>query len=345
MGSFLVAFLGRIEMWSNLDIMFMKRIIPVGMTVACLLAACGSKSNMPEPSFGQVPIAISAGVNNILGRSDVSSFPNAVGDAAQVSIIACKSTGADWSDLYINHAIANVGPAASGYSLSWAEGHSQFWPSNGEALTFMAYSPITVGGSGIALSVALSDATPDVLVASTTDGTTPITGMKSGAGQTPSSINFLFEHILSQLQVKIKNTDGGANITKVEIVVDKAQCSKKFDMSNGLWSPAAAASDNQVYSYSKMTGYGKNGAETVNETPVLLFPGTQSQVTINVYNGSNLFASRKVGDFLDTGNTAASLVAGKRTTLILSVAGNELSGMTAGVQDWGDLGNFETTVR
>ncbi len=308
------------------------------------LAACSNEKTLPEPSFGRVPISMSANVNTIFGRAEVSTFPNAVSDAAQVAIVARKTSAADWSTLYFSGAIANVGAAASGYSLAWAAGHDKYWPSNGDGLTLVAYSPISVGTAGTLLNIALSPSTPDVIVAHTKDGTSPVTGMKSGSGQTPSSINFLFEHILGQLTVKVNNTSSSFQVTKVEIAVGKNNCVKTYDVGTRAWAAGIAPASDEKYTYTKITGFGNGSTQTVNTNPLLLFPGTESDIQINIYQGADLLASRKINEFLDAEDAPASIVAGKRTTLILTVSDAAMSALAAGVQGWEELGEFGSAV-
>lgn len=321
------------------------------LAVMFVLAACSNEKNMPEPSFGSVPISMSAKVSAVLGRAEVSSFPNAVGGAAQASVLARKTSAADWAALYIDNAIVDVGSATTGYSLTWAEGHEQFWPSNGDELTFVAYSPLSAGNGGTSLNVALADEfdeTVDVIVAHTKDGANPITGMKSGSGQSPSSINFMFEHILSQLTVKVHNKATDMKITYVEVIIGKESCAKVYDVGSRQWSAGTAPSIDKTYTNSNpLGGFGGNGPQEVFDSPLMLLPGTESDVTINLYraNGSPVIASRKVSEFLDSEGVAARLVSGKRTTLTLTISNGSLSGMTAGVQDWEELGEYESVVR
>lgn len=312
----------------------------------CLFAlgACNNENNMPEPFSGRVRIDMSANLSNVVGRADVANFPNAVSGAAQVAVLARKTAAADWSNPYINNAIADVGASALGYSLTWAEGHDQFWPSNGDELTFAAYSPVSVGGSGTTLNVELTDETPDVIVALTKDGNAPVTGKKPASGQSPSDINFFFEHVLSQLQVKVKNNNKDIVVSRVDIIVASGDCAKVYDISSLTWTPGSAPAENKIYKYSKMMGFGNNGIESVSPNPVLLFPGTQSSVTIELYNGIDLIASKPLNEFKDSEQVAASLVAGKKTTVIITVADNSHVTMTAGVSDWEELGEYETIV-
>lgn len=317
-----------------------------GMSV---LAACSNEKNMPEPSFGSVPISMSANVSSVIGRAEVSSFPNAVGGAAQVSVLARKSSAADWTTLFIDNAIANVGSTPSGYSLAWDDGDEQFWPSNGDELTFVAYSPVSAGNGETSLNVVLADEfyeTVDVVVAHTKDGTNPIKGMRSGSGQSPSSINFLFEHILSQLTVKVHNKATDVKIGYVEVVVGKASCAKVYDVGTRQWSAGSAPAMDKIYTNSDHKGFGGSGPQAVFEEPIMLLPGTESDVTVNLYvvSGSPVLASKKVSEFKDAEGTAARLVSGKRTTLTLTISDGSLSEMTAGVQDWEELGEYETEV-
>jgi hypothetical protein len=298
-----------------------------------------------------VPIKMSANVRSVLVRADVSSFPNASDDGtAQVSVLAHKTSAADWSDLYIDNAIANVGSTSSGYSLTWAEGHEQVWPSSGEELTFVAYSPISAGSGATTLDVVLADdfyETTDVIVAHTKDGTNPITGMKSGSGQTPSSINFLFEHILSQLAVRVNNMASDMKVGYVEVVVGRDGCAKVYDLSTRQWSDGSAPAMDKTYTNSNLLGgFGSGGVQDVFDSPILLLPGTESEVTINLYNvrGGSLIASKKVSDFKDSEGVFAELVSGKRTTVTLTISDGSLDGMTAGVQDWEELGEYGVEI-
>lgn len=316
------------------------------VTFACVfaLAACNNESNMPEPSLGPVRISMSADVSNVIGRADVTSFPNAVSGAAQVAVVARKTDAAIWTDPYIDNAIANVGASASGYSLAWADGHDQFWPANGDELTFIAYSPVSAKSSVTTLDVSLTDETPDVIVALTKDGINPVTGKKPSTSQAPSGINFFFKHILSQLQVKVKDNNPDMNVTRVDIVVASGECVKVYDMPNSTWTQGSAPAENKIYRYSKMMGFGNSALEVVNPDPVLLFPGTQSSVTIELYAGDDLIASKRLDEFKDSEQVAASLVEGKKTTLIITLADNSQMTMTAGVSDWEELGEYETIV-
>lgn len=325
-----------------------KNVLFVVFTAAVLLFnACNSGSKMPSPAFNDVLINLSADVKDVVQRAAAADFPNAAAGAAQVAVIARKSAAPDWSELYINHKFADVGSAAAGYSLSWATGNEQYWPSNGDGLTFAAYSPVAAGGAGLSLDVALGSATPDVIVATTKDGITPITGRKDGASQSPPSVNFHFKHILSQLQVKINNATDDLDVTKVEIAVAVDECVKSYEITSGVWTPGTAPAEVRTYSYSKAAGYGGGTAEVVNSVPVLLFPGTQASVTIKLYAGQNeeLFAGKTVDEFKDSGQVAASLVAGMKTILTLKIAGTEIEGMTASVEDWEVLGEYEVVVK
>ena len=333
-------------------ILFMNKVKLFGLLASVsICAACNNDKSMPEPSFGSVPIKMSASVRSVLARAEVSNFPNASNaGTAQVSVLARKTSAADWTDLYIDNAIANVGSSSSSYSLAWAEGHEQFWPSNGDELTFVAYSPVSVGNGETTLNVALADEvneTVDVIVAHTKDGTNPITGMKSGSGQSPSSINFLFEHVMSQLVVKVNNMASDMTIGYVEVVVGKASCSKIYDIATREWSDGGAPAADKMYTNSKlMGGFGSDGPQEVFDSPILLLPGTESDVTVKLYKarGGSVFASKKIDEFKDSEGVFAKLVAGKRTTVTISISDGSLAGMTAGVQDWEELGEYETEI-
>nr|WP_044267101.1 fimbrillin family protein [Bacteroides timonensis] len=228
----------------------------------------------------------------------------------------------------------------------------------------MAYSPVantvTVKKNATdkkQLDISLSDAAAghtamaDVIVSTkdAADSGKDIKGHKEESAQTPTSINFHFTHILSQLAVQVKglHSNADAYITKVE--VKATHIAKTYDLTTSGWSGNADESG-ITYTYNN----GGNGwqlsttaATTVNgETPILLFPGTQASTVATVYvkDGAAGQETKLPAVTLSDVNSA-SLETGQKTTLVITVEGVSIAGLTGSVTAWTDKGTYNATIQ
>ncbi|WP_081743711.1 fimbrillin family protein [Bacteroides timonensis] len=255
-----------------------------------------------------------------------------------------------------------AGGGKDSYAFTWTT--AQYWPVGGEELQFMAYSPVantvTVKKNATdkkQLDISLSDAAAghtamaDVIVSTkdAADSGKDIKGHKEESAQTPTSINFHFTHILSQLAVQVKglHSNADAYITKVE--VKATHIAKTYDLTTSGWSGNADESG-ITYTYNN----GGNGwqlsttaATTVNgETPILLFPGTQASTVATVYvkDGAAGQETKLPAVTLSDVNSA-SLETGQKTTLVITVEGVSIAGLTGSVTAWTDKGTYNATIQ
>lgn len=345
----------------------MKKIMILA-AVAATLAACNNDENAFVDNRDPNVIYMTAGVDAVVvTRAAVTTFPNYNG-SAKIAVVARYTNIAlatDWSSPYVDHVSANVAEHQLGYAFNWEAGSTQYWPVSGEELQFLAYSPIannstvkknaTANKLDISLAATHTDM-PDVIVANKTPGNEDIKGQKVNTGgsdgptagtQNPVTVGFQFKHILSQLDVVVKGANSNSNtvIDKVEVIVDKAQVKKTFDMTSDLtanaagWQAGGDATGDLTYTYNSLgnlsTGTTINGA-----TPILLFPGTQSGIKVKVWVKDNGATSAvelptvTLSDAKTTGGTNATLQTGKKTTLTITVNGVQIADMQGGVTDW-----------
>lgn len=348
--------------------MTMKKIIILA-AVAATLAACNNDENAFVDNRDPNVIYMTAGVDAVVvTRAAVTSFPNGANGSAKIAVVARYTNtdlATDWNSPYVDHVSANVAEHQLGYAFNWETGSTQYWPVSGEELQFLAYSPIansstvkknaTANKLDISLAATHTDM-PDVIVANKTPGNTDIKGQKVNTGgsdgptagtQNPVTVGFQFKHILSQLDVVVKGANSNSNtvIDKVEVIVDKAQVKKTFDMTSDLtanaagWETGGNAAGDLTYTYNSLgnlsTGTTINGA-----TPILLFPGTQSGIKVKVWVKDNGATSAvelptvTLSDAKTTGGANATLQTGKKTTLTITVNGVQIADMQGGVTDW-----------
>lgn len=360
--------------------MTMKKIIILA-AVAATLAACNNDENAFVDNRDPNVIYMTAGVDAVVvTRAAVTSFPNGANGSAKIAVVARYTNtdlATDWNSPYVNHVSANVAEG-SDFTFNWETGSTQYWPVSGEELQFLAYSPIanssTVTKNAIANKLDISLAAthtdmPDVIVANKTPGNTAIKGQKVNTGgsdgptagtQNPVTVGFQFKHILSQLDVVVKGANSNSNtvIDKVEVIVDKAQVKKTFDMTSDLtanaagWQAGGDATGDLTYTYNSLGGLSTGGTTINSTTPILLFPGTQSGIKVKVWVKDNGATSAvelptvTLSDAKTTGGTNATLQTGKKTTLTITVNGVQIAGMQGGVTDWvADSNNYNADIQ
>ena len=358
----------------------MKKIMILA-TVAATLAACNNEEDAFVDNRDPNVIYMTAGVDAVaVTRAAVASFPNVSGGNAKIAVVARYTNTAlatDWSSPYINHVSANVAEGSdSNFAFNWEVGGTQYWPVSGEELQFLAYRPIDNSGTvtknatankiNISLAATHTDI-PDVIVANKTSKGNDIKGKKENTGdpngpgtgaQTPVTVDFQFKHILSQLDVVVKgkNSNNKAVIDKVEVIVDKAQVKKIFDMTVDLtanaagWDTNGDAGGDLTYTYTSLGNLSTGGTTINGDTPILLFPDTQNNIKVKVWVKDDSSAAVELptvtlSDATTGGGGNATLQTGKKTTLTITVNGVEISGMQGGVTDWTSNGEFNADIQ
>ena len=171
-------------------------------------------------------------------------------------------------------------------------------------------------------------------------------------------MDFQFKHILSQLDVVVKgkNSNNKAVIDKVEVIVDKAQVKKIFDMTVDLtanaagWDTNGDAGGDLTYTYTSLGNLSTGGTTINGDTPILLFPDTQNNIKVKVWVKDDSSAAVELptvtlSDATTGGGGNATLQTGKKTTLTITVNGVEISGMQGGVTDWTSNGEFNADIQ
>ncbi len=359
----------------------MKKIMILA-TVAATLAACNNEEDAFVDNRDPNVIYMTAGVDAVaVTRAEAATFPNASSGTPKIAVVARYTNtklATDWSSPYIDHVSANVANGSgSNFAFNWEASDTQYWPVSGEELRFLAYSPIdnsstviknpdTANKINISLAATHTDM-PDVIVANKTSQNEDITGKKENTGdqngpgtgaQKPVTVDFQFKHILSQLDVVVKgkNSNNKAVIDKVEVIVDKAQVKKIFDMTVDLtanaagWDTNGDAGGDLTYTYTSLGNLSTGGTTINGDTPILLFPDTQNNIKVKVWVKDDSSAAVELptvtlSDATTGGGGNATLQTGKKTTLTITVNGVEISGMQGGVTDWTSNGEFNADIQ
>lgn len=359
----------------------MKKIMILA-TVAATLAACNNEEDAFVDNRDPNVIYMTAGVDAVaVTRAEVATFPNALDGSAKIAVVARYTNTAlatDWNSPYINHVSANVANGSdSNFAFNWLANGTQYWPVSGEELQFLAYSPIdnsstvtknaTANKINISLAATHTDM-PDVIVANKTSQNEDITGKKENTGdqngpgtgaQNPVTVDFQFKHILSQLDVMVKgkNSNDKAKIDKVEVIVDKAQVKKNFDMTVDLtanaegWDTNGDAEGDLTYTYTSPGNLSTGGTTINGTTPILLFPDTQDNIKVKVWVKDDSSEAVELptvtlSDAITVGGSGkATLQTGKKNTLTITVKGVEISGMQGGVTEWTSNGEFNADIQ
>jgi hypothetical protein len=281
-------------------------------------------------------------------RLSVSNFPNAVGEEAQVAILA-YATDSYSQYLYINHEKANV--VSNGllpyYYLAWQKGKEQYWP-GGEELLITAYNPLSAKDdkSDNQLKIALHpekwENTLDVIAAD------PVT-----AKYAPSIVvDLSLRHIMSSLNIKMKKEDEDVQLDKIEILIDGNQSIRFYNLKTALWENSTALTPPITYPLNKDQS-SRSTPIDLNSTPILLFPGMEQFVTLKVYkkpqNGIYDIISVRLNNVKDnTGAPVSLLLPGIKSTLTLTLtAANVFSVESCILQKWNvvNAGNATLTTQ
>jgi hypothetical protein len=265
----------------------------------------------------------------------VGDFPNAVNNQAQVAVLAYITSNPNETP-YINHEKADVvsNSAIPYYHLAWQEGKEQYWPDEQELL-ITAYNPLNTkdNHSNNKLNISLHpedwEITPDVIVAD------PVT-----AKYLPNtSVDLSFRHIMSSLNIKMKNVDEDIQFDKVEIFIEENQSARFYNLQTAQWEKSIAFTPSVNYLLNKNI-FISSTPVNLSSTPILFFPGMEQFVKLVVYrklsDGSNDTISMKLSDIKDnTGTPVSLLLPGTKSTLTLSLKSTIFSVDNCNLQEWG----------
>lgn len=198
-----------------------KHIYTIMMGTLGLFALSGCDSNVVATDEGQQqPILFSAGLPEAQTSAAGTRAVNTPFMDNQIAIVAANaeigtptSPATDWSSLYLNHEIGNVGAKTyvngyDEYPITLANA-PKYWPFNPDKyLSFVAYSPIA-GKSNI------SQTNMTLTVAHGTDGTffpdLLYTGTVGNYNKTNKAVRLDFQHAMAKVVVKVMALDKDGN--------------------------------------------------------------------------------------------------------------------------------------
>lgn len=333
-------------------------ILLVGTVCGC------EKTNVEVLDVEQegIPIVLSSGVSVSTaeaGTRAATNFPN----NGNIGIVAATELNSDigqtnWSlyeDINNRQAVATSVDANGVYSFQWADNTPRYWPFDGSALYFMAYSPVADGTNNnyrideknSSISMDLHSNIPDVMYASNNTANMP-------HSKTTGVVNLgEFRHALSQLTIKVNAAAGlPPKITVSRLAVSTSYGTADLFLpegDNGL-KPLKGAT------YEAVLLDGSTGlASTISRT-LLLFPGTEDETKISI-----AIYDTEIGNYF-TGNYMLSvfqsdklgqpilLEPGKNTELRITVNIADLQnpsapiGLKGRITDWDYKGHFNIGI-
>lgn len=192
-------------------------MISIAATIAAM-TACTSESDPVDQIEAKVPIELNAGVIEVSSKAVVNK-----GDAFEAQVIASATQG-DYTTSSWNGDIA----VNSNGKVTFAP--IQYYPTDGSTMYMTGYSPRAIATNGI--------------VAYTIEGNNDImvSQEESGSKTDKTDKALAFEHLLTQLQIKVIAADAAAitawgTITSIEVV----NASTSVELNLGTKKLAAAA--------------------------------------------------------------------------------------------------------
>lgn len=193
----------------------MKRLVSLAL-MAIVAAGCTEEEKFDCSDNSPVEIKVSSGINEILTKAPVNS-----GDSITARFVASAVNG----DYSTNAWTATVRfKALSTVSAPLSFTPAQYYPINGDSIFIKGFYPDgTISGNSVTFGGAAG--TNDVMLTSQTGGTRA----------TASSLNFVFNHLLTQLQFRFIAGTGydPTGKTVKSVVVKNQQIPSKLNLNTG----------------------------------------------------------------------------------------------------------------
>lgn len=279
----------------------------LAMASISVLSSCSSENDVIDEVTGgdQVEIKLNAGTIDVETKAPITSLNDLV--SKKIGIYAID--GAIWTTTpRINNQSSET---ANDGTITFDGSKKYYYPSTGD-VNFYAYYPynasVTGPTEGDAPSVEFTiTGQEDYMYA------TSVSGNKDAAPTTALTFN----HVLTQIQFKVKAGTIPNDVTLTSIKVTGANDKCSMNIANGTlgtWSSSGAAIDASV------TGTPTIGEETNVGSPIMLQP-EQTEFTIEVVTSMGTYSGIKISP---TGDDS-KFVAGKAYNVLLTFNATEIA--------------------
>ncbi|MCD8072105.1 MAG: fimbrillin family protein [Alistipes sp.] len=322
------------------------------IAAAALLWGCDSADrpcDTPDAGEGQASAILFRGSSQGLTRA-VGDFPNNT-----IGVTATYAGSTDWRqyDDIGNEPVSVSSESGGIYYFTWQT--VKYWPLDGTALNFAAYSPHTSESSAISLAndytsleIELQKGMPDILYATVNSEARSWT-------KSDGTVDLgTFNHALSQLTVNV----AGAQTFNPGITIE----SLAVKTSRGVAILDLLAGDDNLtfivapdYSYDLVSSTTSFSQADPFTSTVFLFPGTEEQTEIIIKLRDSTFTftgTYKLSDipFDDDDSQTLTLVRAANTVVNLVVRSTTIQNpddnitLQGQLTDWIDMGDLEVTI-
>ncbi|MFI3281000.1 MAG: fimbrillin family protein [Rikenellaceae bacterium] len=290
----------------------MKKILYIMFVVGLIVSSCGKKSNSStDPDTDQNTQPVEATFSgSITTRATGDTWKS----SDKIGVYAFDASGSIY-DAYSNipYTTASGGTQAT---FAAAGSTSIYYPTSGDKLTFIAYSPYqSIGTDGLYdIDIATQTAPEDIELMVSNSGTSYT--------QTSPSVALKFSYALAKLSLKIEA--GGdlvaADMNDITIAINGVATQSTYELTSGNFS---AESPIQTLAPRQVT----NGAEY----EAVLIPGSYSdlEVTFTLSNGiSRTWNASEDADFV--------LASAELHTHNVTISENKIEVSAGTISGWGD---------